>query len=329
MPPSPRASKHSFWWIIGLGVIAATLCLFLIILPMFFGGRMASSDSLSALTDTFYGRETVGAVGENERMDYAGSAKSSIAPGMPPIMDGSGASAADRIAIGPKIIKNGSLGIRVERVDAAMDKINQLTTDVKGFVADSRVTDVDTEGKTAYMTLRIPAQTFEQTVTAVKKLAMVVFDESTTANDVTAQFVDMDARLKSAKAEEAQYLEILKKAKNVEETLNVTNRLADVRSRIEQLQGQLRYMSDQTDYATLQITLSERTIVTAPTRTWQPGETLRQAFQSLIVALQQLLDVVIMAAVYLLGLVLPVLLAGYLLVVLVRWLWIGTFGRRR
>ena len=174
-----------------------------------------------------------------------------------------------------------------------------------------------------------PALEADATTAVAEKAATEAKDPKTPETTDAAEKSEPEAAEEPAKAEEAQYLEILKKAKNVEETLNVTNRLADVRSRIEQLQGQLRYMSDQTDYATLQITLSERTIVTAPTRTWQPGETLRQAFQSLIVALQQLLDVVIMAAVYLLGLVLPVLLAGYLLVVLVRWLWIGTFGRRR
>ncbi|MSR85364.1 DUF4349 domain-containing protein [Candidatus Uhrbacteria bacterium] len=222
-------------------------------------------------------------------------------------MLGNGTSAEDRAKIGPKIIKNGSLTIRVSQLEQKLDELTGLAKDLGGYIDESRISDSG-NNRTAFATLRIPSNKFDEGVSAIRKMALVVFDQYTNSEDVTAQFVDLDARLKAAKAEEAQYLEILKRAGSIKDTLEVAARLGEVRSRIEQMEGELRYLRDHTDYATLSVQMTEETSIAAPTRTWKPWETLKQSFQGLIIALQVLIDILIVAATFLIGFLLPILI---------------------
>lgn len=240
--------------------------------------------------------------------------KSLIAPApMPPV----GATPEERERIGQKIVRNGSVNIRVRQTEDAMNQIKTLAEAKGGFISDSNISAYN-ESKTGYLTLRIPADKFQETVQAVKAIGTATLEESTQAEDVTAQYVDVDARLRSAKAEEEQYLTILRQAKSIEDTLNVTNRLADVRSRIEQLQGQMRLLSDQTDYATLRVTLTEAASITpGPTEVWSPSETFRQSVRELIRSLQGFISALISGAIFFVGLVLPVtIVVGFIT-------WIG------
>lgn len=255
---------------------------------------------------------------------YGIAGKMMIAPSPYPAP---GAGSADRERIGPKIIRNGSLTLRVDDVEKRADELKTLALSKNGFVASSNISDVNGV-KNGYLTIRIPSDKFDETVAAAKKLALVVFNESSNADDVTAQYVDLDARLRAAKAEEAQYLEILKQARSVEDTLNVSARLADVRTRIEQIQGQLRSLNDQTDYATLNISLTQSAKVEIPTRTWKPFETLKESLRVLVIALQALVDIIITGLVFLAGFLLPIILVIVLAAWIVRMIWRKVFPRR-
>lgn len=247
--------------------------------------------------------------GSSESMMYG----KSVMPIMPP--PGTGATPEDRARVGAKIIRNGSLTIRVDDAAKRLEDAKLIAEQMGGFVSSANL--VDQGGvKTAYLTLRVPTETYRATTDAIKKLASTIFNESETGQDVTDQYVDLEARLNAAKAEEVQYLDILKSARSIEDTLNVTARLADVRSRIEILEGQTRQLTDQTSYATLQVTMTEETRVEAPTRVWKPSETLRLAIRALVESFQKLVDLTIAFVVFFIGLILPVLLV----LALVAWL---------
>lgn len=226
---------------------------------------------------------------------------------MPPIMPSPGASPDDRERVGQKIIRTGSLMLRVDDAAKQMEALKQLAERMGGFVSSANLTD-NGGVKTAYATIRVPTDKYRATVDEAKKLATLVLSEQESGDDVTDQFVDLEARLKAARAEEAQYLEILKTARTIEDTLAVTERLASVRSRIEQMDGQMRYLDDKTSYATVSITMTEDTRIEAPTKTWDPGETVRLATRALIETLQGLIDALIAFGVFFIGLVLPILL---------------------
>ena len=85
--------------------------------------------------------------------------------------------------------------------------------------------------------IRVPDEKFDQAMAELRKLAVRVERESTTSQDVTEQYTDLQARLNNAKATEKQYLALLDKAATVEDMLSIQDSLSRVRTEIEQIQG--------------------------------------------------------------------------------------------
>ncbi|MBI5654744.1 DUF4349 domain-containing protein [Candidatus Uhrbacteria bacterium] len=335
MPPNPSSSSarpHTLRTII-LTAIATVAVLAVVIFILAWNsssgsigvtGMMQSNDSVSSEAAVDYGVATKRSA---VSMGMVSPASPEMMPSpMPPIYDG-GATIEDRQKVGDKIIRTGNLDLRVDDAEKRMTEAKALAKQFGGFVDSSNL--IDNGGvKTGYITVRVPSEKYEELISAAKKLAVLVLSENSNSEDVTAQYVDLDARLKTAKAEEAQYLEILKQAKTVEDTLKVTQALSQVRSTIEQLQGQLRYLTDRTDFSTLTISLTEQTKIQAPTKLWKPLETIRQAFQGLIIVLQGFVDFLIGLAIYGIGFILPIILLVWLAYRLVRWL-IGKVHRKK
>ena len=111
-------------------------------------------------------------------------------------------------------------------------------------------------------------------MTEVKSVATTVDREGVEVRDVTREYIDLDARLRTAQAEEAQYLQILKRATTIKDTLDVTEKLSDVRGRIEQMQGEMKLLTSQIDMSSLEISLRADSEATVAGSRWRP---LRQA----------------------------------------------------
>jgi hypothetical protein len=171
-----------------------------------------------------------------------------------------------------KIIRNGSLELLVNDVSQSIDKIGSIVTAVGGFVEKS--TQTNSGGHSASVTVRVPAARLDQVITQIKGLATTVDRESVEARDVTREYIDLDARLRNAQAEEAQYLQILKRATTIKDTLDVTEKLADVRGRVEQMQGEMKFLTGQIDMSTLEISLRAEADAAVAGIHWRP---LRQA----------------------------------------------------
>ena len=171
-----------------------------------------------------------------------------------------------------KIIRNGSLDLLVTDVSQSIDKIGSIVTAAGGFVEKS--TQLNSGVHSASVTVRVPAARLDQVITQVKRLATTVDRESVEARDVTREYIDLDARLRNAQAEETQYLQILKRATTIKDTLDVTEKLADVRGRVEQMQGEMKFLTAQIDMSSLEISLSAEADAAVAGIHWRP---LRQA----------------------------------------------------
>ena len=152
-----------------------------------------------------------------------------------------------------KIVRNGSLELLVSDVGKAAGKVRAIAEGMKGFVEKSAQTNIG--GHTAVITVRVPASSLDQAISEIEHLALSVDRENVEARDVTRDYVDLDARLRNAQAEEARYLEILKRAATVKDTLDGAEKLSGVRGQIEQLQGEMKYLTTQIDMSALEITL--------------------------------------------------------------------------
>ncbi len=171
-----------------------------------------------------------------------------------------------------KIIRNGSLDLLVNDVGQSIDKIGSIVKGGGGFVEKS--TQANSGGHSASLTVRIPAGRLDQVISQIKGLATTVDRESVEVRDVTREYIDLDARLRTAQAEEAQYLQILKRATTIKDTLEVTEKLSDVRGRIEQMQGEMKFLASQIDMSTLEISLRAEAEAAVAGIHWRP---LRQA----------------------------------------------------
>lgn len=192
-----------------------------------------------------------------------------------------------------KVIKTADLEIEVDSAADTAEQLTILATEQSGFVQSSSVSEDSYGNISGYVTIRVPAASFENALEDIKAMADKVVSESTSGQDVTEEYTDLEARLGAAEAQEAQYLVILATAKNVGEVLAVQEHLADVRSEIESLKGQLNYLENRTSMSTISVSLVETSRITLPTDKFDFGDEVRDAIHTLVVLLQNILTAII------------------------------------
>lgn len=197
-----------------------------------------------------------------------------------------------------EVIRRANLQLHASDTRAAFDEIVSLVQSIGGFVADANVfptTSEDAQPEVT-MTLRVPADHLDQTMDAIKASADEVVSESQGAQDVTEQFIDLEARLTNLEALETELRALLQETRmradaDTDEIITVFNELSSVRGQIEQLQGQLNHLTDLTALATVDVGITQ-TPAAAPLveEPWTPGETVRAAVGNLITGLQGAAD---------------------------------------
>jgi BMFP domain-containing protein YqiC len=216
-----------------------------------------------------------------------------------------------------RIIKTGDLSLRVADAAKGLEEIDRIASAKGGFVESSSISDPGAGPRSAWATVRVPAKSFDDAMRDLKSTATVVLSATVQGQDVTSEFIDLEADIRNARAAESSYLDLLKRTGSVEDILAVTQQLNQTRGEIERLEARKRYMENRTDLATISVSLTEDTRVEFPEKTWKPLEVFRQAMRELVVALQGLVNFVIRLVIALIGLLVPIALLVALL------LWLG------
>lgn len=213
--------------------------------------------------------------------------------------------------IGPAVIKTADLGLELERGrfrDALQEAIDVAAAHGGYVLSTSTAGD---EARSGSLVMRVPAERFEQALSDLKDIAVEVTSETVRGEDVTQQFIDLEARLRNLRAQEAVLLRLMDRAQSVSDTIQVQNQLTAVQLDIERVRGRLRYLEDQTAMSTISVSLRERG-VPAPGRTG----VLERAWERAIEVALRIVAALIVgvgAAVPLLALALLVVLAVRLL----------------
>jgi hypothetical protein len=249
-----------------------------------------------------------------------GGGSANSAPANGPVMraapsfaaQGSAGSAQDLSArapqVGPRIIKTGAitLQLRPGTFDRAFQQATFPASRAGGFVSTTETS----EGKlrSGTMVLRVPASQFETVLGQLRGLGRVR-GQRISGEDVTSRFVDLEARLKNWRAQEAVLLRLMAQSTSVEDSLKVQGELQDVQLQIEEIQGELRVLSDQTAMATVSLTLTE-----VPAPAVHPKATFLRAWSGAVHGLGLTASALIVALGYVLpfGLVALALLLGWL-----------------
>ncbi|MBT2615441.1 MULTISPECIES: DUF4349 domain-containing protein [unclassified Bacillus (in: firmicutes)] len=160
-----------------------------------------------------------------------------------------------------KVIHQAQLELKVKNLEKTQMKIENKAAEYGGYVVESNVYREDEELVEGTITVRVPEAHFQDFLTDSEGEASEVVGRNVTGQDVTEQYVDLKARLKSKRAVEERLLAFMKDAEKTEDLLKISSDLAVVQEEIEQLTGQMKYLENQTSYSTVTITLSQDRIV--------------------------------------------------------------------
>jgi len=228
--------------------------------------------------------------------------------------------------ITPMIIYNGSLNLVVLDSAKAQEDVQKLAEEFKGYVMASESYRYEQDLVTINMTLRVPAEQFNEVMSRLRKMALSVDHDSVSSENVTQEYVDQESRLKALEAKAARLEELMEDAEDTEAVLAVYRELSATQQEIEQVKGRMQYLERSASMATITVTLTPDAL-SRPVEVagWRPQGTVKRAVEAMLGAMQFLGD----AFIWILLFVVPILavIGGviYLIIKLLRRL----FGRRK
>ena len=253
--------------------------------------------------------EAGGPIARLSRPTHVGAPSASPAPARAPFSDGfhgsvdtgaSGAGAAPApvesqapgsqpgdpsTLIGPLIVKTADLSLTVQRGHfvEAFNRATAVAGPLGGFVSSSSSVGVTTHS--GQLTIRVPSENFDRALAGLRSIGRVQA-QTVHGDDVTAEYVDLNARLTTWESQEQALLKLMAKATTVAETLRVQGQLQRVQLTIEQLKGQIRLLRDRSSNATITVSISEPApkpkVNAAPVRNPSFGTGLRRALAGLL-----------------------------------------------
>ncbi|MGQ9815785.1 MAG: DUF4349 domain-containing protein [Candidatus Roseilinea sp.] len=190
-----------------------------------------------------------------EAREGASFAPAAKAPAQPAAAGSAGVQSPDSQAIANRVvIRNASLTLVVGDPLAQMDAVTRMAGELQGYVASSSTSKYQ-QGVRVTITLRVPSEQFEEALRRLRALAVEVREEEIPGQDVTAEYTDLNSRLKNLEAAEAQLREIMDNATNTEDVLAVFNELTRIRGEIEVTKGRMQFLAQSAALATINVTL--------------------------------------------------------------------------
>ena len=191
----------------------------------------------------------------------------------PPVKLGTSSSTDSSIALstGPMIIRTAQLALITKDFDNARSAMEAILKRHRGFVGELKVGGSTGSGRTLTATLRVPADQLDASLTELKALGRVE-SESQTGQDVTSEYVDLQARLANARNTEQRLTDLLRnRTGKLSDVLEVEQEVDRVRGEIEQMEAERKNMSNQVSFATLNATITEdyqARLQVVPPSTW-------------------------------------------------------------
>ncbi len=202
------------------------------------------------------------------------------------------------------IIRSANISMIVDDTAGTIDRITAASESVGGYVSDSRVWR-DGEQLRGAITLRIPADRLSAALAVIRKLAVRINSESIGSQEVTQEYVDLESQLRNLEATEVELRQLMttirQNSKKASEVLEMYQQLNSVRMQIEQIKGRMRYLSQMSALATIQIDLVPNALAKPVMEPgWQPLVIVKDASRALVEALQSAAGLLIWLGIYIL-----------------------------
>ncbi len=228
--------------------------------------------------------------------------------------DQGGGTGTNEVAVADSafIVREGTLDVEVNDLPGALNQAHALVSNLGGYVAGSKESN-DGDYTYAAITYRFPVEHWDDALVGLRALGQRVISENTTASDVTADVVDMDARLANLRAAETQYQSFMAKAVTIDDVLAVQKQLTDVRGQIEQLQAQRDNLANRATLATLTVNWQVPvTAVATVNQGWDLGHEVDRAFATLVGFGQSLASLAVWLLIAVLPIVVPMILIAFI-----------------
>ena len=155
-----------------------------------------------------------------------------------------------------QLIKTATVSLRVDSVEDTVEGLRAIAQQYQGDILSLNASQ-NQDRPSANVQLSIPQDKLDAALEAAAKLGSVE-QRNVSANDVTNQIVDADARLRNLRRTEQQYLKIMDRAGAIKDVLAVTEQLSRTRQQIEQIDAQLKSLREQVAYSTLTINVQQK-----------------------------------------------------------------------
>ena len=185
-------------------------------------------------------------------------ATKAFSPDSPPKMQmpNSEAKPIDKIINLKKIIKSGDMTIEVADIKTAQEKIQNFVKNNKAYIQNERFSNAETQ-TTLSMEIRIPNQNFDNLINSFSDEIGSISEKNIRVQDVTEEYTDVSIRLKNKLAYLEKYRDLLKRSASTKDLLEIQEKIRGLEEEIESSEGRLRYIDDQVNYSTLDLTLTK------------------------------------------------------------------------
>ncbi|WAC04474.1 MAG: DUF4349 domain-containing protein [Methanoregula sp.] len=155
-----------------------------------------------------------------------------------------------------KIVKTGTATIEVKDVVASVDALKALAVQKGGYLSSSNIQKNYNNRLSATIVIRVPQEQFEPTMEGVKAVGTIK-SVSTSGQDVTEEYVDLQAQKTSYQNQLAQYNQIMKKADKIEDVIKIQAQINQVQTALDRIEGRMRYLNSRIDLSTITVNLQE------------------------------------------------------------------------
>lgn len=213
------------------------------------------------------------------------------------------------------IVKNGSLGLMVDDPESSLSQVDQLIRTEQGVIASQSVR-TQNDKTFVNLTIQVPPDNFEDTLAKLRDLrahGTHVVNDTVSSQDVTAQYIDLDAQYRNLQTTRDAYQKLLDKSTTVSDIVTLTREIANIQTHMDQLKGRENLISRQAAVSTINLSLSPvgASVQPGPKPLLEPALAVQQAWSALLAGLQGMAVVLIW-----MGILLPipaaVLVGGWL-----------------
>ena len=218
------------------------------------------------------------------------------APAKDATQSGGGSLSAVPTIQGPQVIRTAQLSITVGSglFDSKLADVRALVQLEQGFISgtDAQANPAaSAQIRTGVITFMVPAAKFDDTIDRLTKMGRVQ-NEHIAGNDVSAQYVDLQARLVNEEAQRDAMLALLQRAQSVSDIIAIQTQLGQITGQIEQLKGQIQYIDHNTAYSTVSVDMTETgaPVQTAPQDNWGFASALSDAAHNFVSTVNYLIS---------------------------------------